>query len=71
MLLLWMLWPSPTLAYRPFVSLTPTARQAMAPPPKVPFFSAFFGIAWDAGVRFGLSREAPDAAFTLGLTFKL
>jgi hypothetical protein len=28
-------------------------------------------ITWDAGIRFGLSREAPDVGFTMGLTFKL
>ena len=28
-------------------------------------------VTWDAGIRFGLSRESPDVAFTVGLTFKL
>lgn len=27
-------------------------------------------ITWDAGVRFGLSKSAPDIAFTTGLTFR-
>jgi hypothetical protein len=39
--------------------------------------SALIGLLWehrkvtyDAGIRFGLSKAAPDVAFTLGLTFK-